>query len=224
MRVSGGCSTRWPRTGLDQNTIVIFASDHGDMLGSQGQFRKQKPWAESLRVPFLVRHPRVKEARTERAPIDAPDLMPTFLGLCGLPIPAAVQGTDFSATILAGKPCGIEQALLALYLPFHEWRYDNGGREYRGLHDARYTYVRALDGPWLLFDNLADPAQLNNLVSDRRYAAQVEALDAALTKRLKAVGNDFLPGAAILKQEGYVLDARGEIAITPSVLPEPYRD
>ncbi len=201
-------------TGLDKNTIVIFASDHGDMLGSQGMFRKQKPWAESLRVPFLVRHPNVKQPRSDTTPIDAPDLMPTFLGLCGLPIPASVQGRDFSGTIVEGKPSGIESALLALYMPFHEWRRDNGGREYRGLHNARFTYVRSLAGSWLLYDNVADPAQLTNLVNDPRYAVAVKKLDAALTKRLHAVGDDFLPGEGILKREGYALNAKGDIAFT----------
>ena len=208
-------------TGLDKNTMVIFTSDHGDMLGSQGLFRKQKPWAESLRVPFLVRHPQVQEPRTDRTPIDAPDLMPTLLSLCGLPVPEAVQGRDFSATILAGKPSGIQSALLALYLPFHEWRYDNGGREYRGLHTARYTYVRSLAGPWLLYDNAADPAQLHNLVNDPRHAARVRAFDAQLTQRLRAVGDDFLPGQEIIRREGYARNAQGDIAIQPSELPEP---
>ncbi|MBZ0286819.1 MAG: sulfatase, partial [Anaerolineae bacterium] len=45
-------------TGLADDTILVFASDHGDMLGSQGNERKQRPWDESIRVPFLVRYPR----------------------------------------------------------------------------------------------------------------------------------------------------------------------
>lgn len=201
-------------TGLDKNTIVIFASDHGDMLGSQGMFRKQRPWAESVRVPFLVRHPQVKHPRVDDTPIDAPDLMPTFLRLCGLPVPTAVQGRDFSATIVEGKPSGIESALLALYTPFHEWRREDGGREYRGLHTAQFTYVRSLAGPWLLYDNVADPAQLHNLVPDPQHAALVRELDAALTKRLGEIGDEFLPGPEIVKREGYALNAKGDIAYT----------
>ena len=44
--------------GLAENTIFVFTSDHGDMLGSQGEVKKQRPWEESIRVPFLLRWPR----------------------------------------------------------------------------------------------------------------------------------------------------------------------
>ncbi|MBN2128371.1 MAG: sulfatase [Sedimentisphaerales bacterium] len=209
-------------TGRDQDTIVVFTSDHGDMLGSQGHFRKQKPWAESIRVPFLVRHPGGAGPGTHDTPIDAPDLMPTLLALCGVPIPEGVQGRDFSRTIQDGSPSGIEDALLALYVPFHEWRYDNGGREYRGLHTTRYTYVRTLTGPWLLFDNADDPSQLRNLIDDPTQATRVAELDARLTARLREVGDSFVSGAEIIRRQNYALNEAGDIAIMPSQLPEPY--
>lgn len=209
-------------TGLDKDTIVIFTSDHGDMLGSQGAFRKQRPWAESARVPFLVRHTQITEPRVEHTPIDAPDMMPTLLSLAGLSVPDSVQGLDFSRTITEGEPCGIEHALLALYSPFHEWWYNNGGRALRGLHDERYTYVRTLDGPWLLYDNHDDPQQMNNLIDNPDCAEQVKALDSALTERLKAVGDDFVSGKEIMKREGYDCHPNGQPKITPSELPEPY--
>ena len=206
-------------TGRDQDTIVVFTSDHGDMLGSQGQFRKQRPWAESNRVPFLVRHPDRADPGTDETPIDAPDLMPTLLTLCGAPVPEGVQGRDFSRTIQDGSPSGIEDALLALYVPFHEWRYDNGGREYRGLHGKRYTYVRTLAGPWLLYDNADDPWQRRNLVADPKHGAQVAELDARLTARLIDVGDDFADGREIVRREKVELNQAGDIAIMPSQLP-----
>ncbi len=208
--------------GLERNTIVIFTSDHGDMLGSHGYFRKQKPWAESIRVPFLVRHPDGACPGTCAAPIDAPDIMPTLLSLCGAPVPDGLQGRDFSATILGGVASPIEDALLALYMPFHEWSYNNGGREFRGLYNGRYTYVRALDGPWLLYNNESDPAQNHNLINDPGHAPLVVKMDARLTSRLKAVGDDFEPGREILRRERYSLDSKGDIAIMSSELPDPY--
>lgn len=210
-------------TGLDRNTIVVFTSDHGDMLGSQGLFRKQKPWAESIRVPLLVRIPGVAPRR-ERAPVDAPDLMPTLLALCGLAVPGSVQGRDFSRTLLHGEPSGIDAALLALYVPFHEWSYDNGGRELRGLYTGDWTYVRTLEGPWLLYDNQQDPAQQHNLIHEPSRAGQVAELDARLTARLHEVGDDFAPGRDIIRREAYRLNEHGDIAYDRGALPEPWPD
>lgn len=208
-------------TGLDRNTIVVFTSDHGDMLGSQGQYRKQKPWAESIRVPFLVRHPHGAGPGVDDTPIDAPDLMPTLLSLCGAPIPDSVQGKDFSSAITGGARVAIDEALLALYLPFHEWRYADGGREYRGLHGRRYTYARTRSGPWLLYDNQADPMQQRNLVAEEDFAGRVALFDARLTARLTAIGDAFLSGPEIIRREGYALDGNGDIAMDPSPRPSP---
>ena len=109
-------------------------------------------------------------------------------------------------------------------MPFHEWRYDNGGREYRGLFDEQFTFVRSLEGPWLLYDNRADPYQLNNLVDDPAYAEQVRTLDGKLSARLEALGDDFASGDEIVRREGYPLGPGGDIALEPSELPEPYED
>jgi arylsulfatase A-like enzyme len=196
-------------TGLEQNTIVVFTSDHGDMLGSQGAFRKQ---------------PHRSGPGKDNTPVDAPDLMPTILSLCDLPVPETVQGTDFSRAVLEGAPVGIHDALLALYVPFHEWRYDNGGREYRGLYNADYTYVRSLEGPWLLYDNSADPQQMRNLIGHPQSEALVDRLDARLSSRLRELGDDFAQGRDIVAREGYTLKPNGDIAILPSDLPQPYSD
>lgn len=213
-------------TGHDKDTIVIFTSDHGDMLHSQGHHRKQRPWAEAIRVPFLVRHPEVSEARCHKDPVDAPDLMPTILSLCGVPVPEAVQGKDFSSTILSGEASSISEALYASYSPFGEWNFHNGGLECRGLHSDKYTYVRTLEGPWLLYDNDADPLQKNNLIAEPACAGIVAEMDAALTKRLELVGDDFVSGREIIAREGIQVYPNNEISydFPQSPLPEPYED
>lgn len=43
--------------GIEEDTIFIYTSDHGEMLYSQGQIRKQRPWEESIRIPFLMKYP-----------------------------------------------------------------------------------------------------------------------------------------------------------------------
>ena len=66
-------------TGLAENTLLVFTADHGDMLGSQGAYKKQRPYDESIRIPLLMHWPKglgVK-ARQLDAPINSEDLMPT---------------------------------------------------------------------------------------------------------------------------------------------------
>lgn len=93
--------------------------------------------------------------------------------------------------------------------PFGEFERRNGGREYRGLRTAHHTYVRDLNGPWLLFDNDADPYQQNNLVDQPTHAALQTELDAQLLRKLKANGDAFLPVAEYIRQRGYIVDANG---------------
>ena len=197
---------------LAEDTVLVFASDHGDMLGSHGTVRKQKPWEESIRVPFLLRYPAKygREPREVDPFLNAHDIMPTLLGVCGLPIPDSVEGRDFSAA-LRGEEVESEGALLACFHPFGEWHRGVGGREYRGIRTAHHTYCRALDGPWLLYDNETDPYQLDNLVDRPDYADAQSELEALLQRELDAIGDDFLPGMEYINRWGYPLDDSGTV-------------
>lgn len=196
--------------GQADNTIVVFASDHGDMLGSHGQERKQRPWNESICVPFLLRVPG-REGQQVDALLNAHDIMPTLLSLCGLPIPETVEGRDFAATLDGGPDPSGGAALLACFHPFGEYARAGGGREYRGIRTHRYTYTRTLDGPWLLYDNQTDLYQLYNLINDPAYAAVQADLDQRLRAMLDAQSDAFLDGMAYIRQWGYPLDATGTV-------------
>ena len=204
------------KLGLDEDTVLVVTSDHGDMLGSQGCSNKQVPWDESVRVPFLLRYPKGlgRAARIIETPIDAPDIMPTLLGLCGFAAPETVEGMDFSGMVHGGEDPGDGAALLACYSPYGQWARDRGGKEYRGVRSARYTFVRDLAGPWLLYDNSADPFQLENLVNRPEHAALQEELDAALSRKLRATGDDFLPGDEYVRRWGYITDEKGTVPYT----------
>lgn len=200
-------------TGLEDNTVLVFTSDHGDMLGSQGAYKKQRPWDEAIRVPFLLRWPQglgVK-ARQLDAPMNAEDLMPTLLGLCGLGIPRPVEGLDYSRYIRGGRNPGDGATMILCASPFGEWVRGGGGKEYRGIRTTRYTYVRDLGGPWLLYDNQLDPYQTNNLANQPRHAKLQAKLNATLTRKLKEHRDEFLPGSSYIKQWGYTVDANGTV-------------
>ena len=199
---------------LSADTVLVFASDHGDMLGSQGLQRKQKPYDESIRVPFLLRYPAKygNEGRSVGPFLNAHDIMPTLLGVCDLPIPESVEGRDVSKELdrPADKRDG---ALLACFHPFGEWNRKNGGIEYRGIRTARYTYSRNLAGPWLLFDNEADPYQQNNLVNRMECFDLQRDLDHQLQAKLDEIGDEFLSGKEYVDRWAYPLDETGTMPI-----------
>lgn len=194
------------RAAAAEDTIFVFWSDHGDMLGCHGHQRKQRPWEESIRVPLLIRYPRGlgEGGRGVPAAIDAPDLMPTLLALAGVAVPDSCEGRDFSPCCRGSGPPPQEAALLGCYHPFGEYYRDcPDAREYRGLRTERYTYCRDRNGPWLLYDNAEDPYQLTNLVGRGDYADIEEDLDRRLLARLAELGDALEPGPVLMKRYGY---------------------
>ena len=99
--------------------------------------------------------------------------------------------------------------------PFHQWHASKGGREYRGVRTERHTYCRDLSGPWLLYDNQADPWQTTNLV-DRPEAAEIQAeLEDLLRRKLARVGDEFRPGIEYVQARGVKLNERGDVPTYP---------
>jgi arylsulfatase A-like enzyme len=199
------------------DTIFVFTSDHGDMLHSQDEVRKQRPWDESIRVPLLIQYPRLlgKAGKRVDAVINSEDLMPTLLGLAGVPVPASVEGKDFIGCLQGGEKLPAGAALLTCPAPFGEWTRGRGGRETRGIRTPRYTYVCTLDGPWLLYDNQNDPYQLDNLVDKPQHAELQAKLDDVLRRRLKETGDQFLTAASYVEKWSYPVDRTGTVRYRP---------
>ena len=202
--------------GITSNTIVVFTADHGDLIGSHGEWNKQQPFDESIRVPLLVRWPKglIAGGTSPDARISSEDIMPTLLGLCGVAIPKTVEGFDYSHCLRSGKNPADNAKLISCPAPFGQWERIRGGREYRGVRTDRYTYVRDLKGPWLLFDDQADPYQTNNLVNAFGVAKSQAELDATLNRKLKEQGDEFLPAADYIKKWGWTVDANGTAPYT----------
>src|SRR5699024_553870 len=154
------------KEGIWNNTIILFTSDHGDLLGSHGAYGKQQPYDESIRVPMLFHYSGKRSIKkgTYPAMISSSDIMPTLLGLAGVKIPGSVEGKDFSSYLHGGTNPKDTLALISCPQPFGNWRRSRGGREFRGIRTPNFTYVRSLKGPWLLFNDEKDPYQMHNLV------------------------------------------------------------
>lgn len=187
-------------TGQDENTIILFTSDHGDMLGSHGMRRKRKPHEESAGIPGLVRWPaRIPAGRTVDTLFSHIDMPATLLGLAGLPVPKNFQGADLSRVALGETTAGPDAVLLQIFVPYNP---DQIATPWRGLITQRYTYARYETAPWVLFDNQADPAQMTNLAQDPAHAALCAELDARLAKLMAEKRDAWSHNSPELVEEG----------------------
>jgi len=201
---------------IEEDTILVFTSDHGDMLFSQGGQKKQQPWDESILVPFLLRYPALlgSEGREIDVPFNTPDVMPTLLGLSGIGVPKSVEGEDFSPILLGRKKGRDKAALISCPAPFGQWSRKRGGREYRGVRTRRYTYARDLNGPWLLYDNHEDPYQMNNLVNRPELAEVQKKMETMLAQKLDETNDEFLPSRDYVRQWKYEVDESETVPYT----------
>lgn len=180
--------------GLREDTIVLFSSDHGDMLGSQGRRLKRKPWEESIRVPGILRYPRLvrKPARTDVF-LSHVDFAPTLLSLCGVRPPSNMQGADLSTFVRTGKRDGAagpnsQEAFFQIFGP-----YEGDGTEgaWRGVRTKRYMYARFEDKPWVLYDLQSDPFERNNLAGKPEAASIQRDLEARIAAWMKRTGDSW---------------------------------
>jgi arylsulfatase A-like enzyme len=151
---------------LQYNTIVVFTSDHGEMMGSHGLMHKGVWYEESLLIPFIMRWPEVIDPGEEEILLSVPDIMPTLLSLMGLRdlIPDGVEGVDHSGIFLSDP---VDKPASALYLTIPP-NFPEGGR--RGVRAIRYTYVieryKGKKEKYILHDNERDPYQMHNIADD----------------------------------------------------------
>ncbi|MBM3958058.1 MAG: sulfatase-like hydrolase/transferase, partial [Gemmatimonadetes bacterium] len=175
--------------GMAEDTIVLFASDHGDMLGSQGLRLKRKPWEESILVPGILRYPRkVRPGRSSDALFSHIDLPPTLLSLCGAPVPSAMQGADLSAHILGGSGQPPDSAFFQIFGPFQGGGVTEG---WRGVRTGRYMYARHQSKPWVLYDLQKDPYELENLINDPAAASILQDMDKRLQAWMNQTGDSW---------------------------------
>lgn len=204
---------------LYDNSIIIFTSDHGEMMGSHGVRPKEKQmaWDEAIKVPFLIHIPDMEEKNKGKevfAPINTPDILPTMLSLAQIKIPETIEGEDLAPMV---KNPGRQKDRAALFMSVFPFATTNF-TEYRGIRTAQYTYVKTPDEATMLFDNLADPYQMNNLVNKPESKKIQDKLENMLLEKLKDIGDqDFKYGQYYLDKWGYDL---GESRSVPySVIP-----
>jgi len=159
------------------NTIIIFSSDHGEMLGSHGKQGKNQMELESLAIPFIVHWPKKLTPNTTDLLISVPDVLPTLMGLSGLgnSIPKSIQGKDYSS-FLKGEKSNVKKPKASLLMLGNS----------RGVLTNRYTLVindkkgkKSLDTSEssYLYDNIQDPYQLNKIALDELSSVSKDLLN-----------------------------------------------
>ena len=190
----GEISDTVKEAGIDKNTIVIFSSDHGDMLFSQNRGWKGKPWRESVGIPLIMKLPgKIPAGKVTNKPISMVDLMPTILSLAGVDFPAEVEGIDLSEFVCGNENSARESVFINFPCIPKFFSYD----EWRGVVTESYTYVRLRDKPWLLYDDNNDPFQLKNLVNIYDYEKIQNDLENKLSEWMKKTNDKFETSEAI---------------------------
>lgn len=163
--------------GLDQNTIVVFTSDHGEMMCSQYvDEAKNLPYAEAMNVPFLIRYPNKIRPRVENLMLSTPDIMPTMLGLANLQnhIPETVQGTNYARIMTEAEHNDLKAPQSALYIQNGDGDKDKDGKvisyfaKGRGIKTQTHTLALFISKDkklikTIFIDDTKDPFQQNNL-------------------------------------------------------------
>jgi len=191
------------RLDLDDRTLVVFTSDHGDMLGSQGMEKKEQPWDESIRIPLLMRcPPLLPSAKRTQVLTGIMDVAPTVLDLLQLQVPPSMQGRTLFPFLKGRKRSRPRSLPIGIYVPVDQ-AVAQGIPEWRGVRTERYTYARKLDGkPWLLFDNAKDPFQQRNLAGDPAAQRLIRSLETQLRKWLQLLDDPFLPWPEMIRRAG----------------------
>lgn len=178
--------------GMTDDTIVVYTSDHGEMMGSHGHMAKQMPHEESCRVPFFVRVPGAKAHAGSSDDLFASiDIYPTLCGLAGISIPRHCSGKDFSGFMRGSSQSPAPEMVFLMNEKGPDNRQEVNVPTYRGVRTKTHTYAVQLDGRWFLYDNVADPYQRKNLVKDPANKALIEKLEKALIAWSKSTGDAF---------------------------------
>lgn len=200
--------------GLFENTIVVFTSDHGDMLGNQNQFFKSQPWRESVGIPLLMRWPgHIPAGRVTDGPISHIELTASLIAMTGTTIPADMEGDDLSAFILGDESAAPD----SVFINFAPVVHIIPSPPFRRVVTRTHTYAESPEGPWLLYDDKADPFQKHNLISwaNRDYP-DIVALSQVLHDKLA----DWLAHTNDLFEDGDVINDKYQPVHVGGVLPQ----
>lgn len=169
------------RSGLAENTIVVYSSDQGFFLGEHGWYDKRFMYEPSLRMPFVVRWPGVVQAGKRNSQLaQNVDFAPTFLEAAGVERPGYLQGHSLVPWLRGETPSEWRDSV---YYEYYE-RGAHNVQPHRGLRGERYKLIHfhELD-QWEFYDLREDPDELRNSIDEARVASIVEEMKRDLERQ-----------------------------------------
>jgi len=176
---------------ITNDTFIIFASDHGELLGDHHLFRKTTPFEGSAKVPFIIKPPR-QTTFTPGSKCDQPvthmDILPTLLEEAGIDIPASVEGKSLSEAI-RGTEINGRTFIHGEHAP--KWQYVTDGKE---------KFIWQSDsGREMFFDLTNDPQELHELSDNNEYKERISLWRERLVRTLMSRPEDGLVEDGALK-------------------------
>jgi arylsulfatase A-like enzyme len=189
------------RRGLADDTVILYTSDNGYFMGEHGWYDKRFVYEPSLRVPLMVRYPRLQaRGQVDSHFVQNIDFAPTILDFAGVKAPAEMQGRSLRP-LLEGRPPGDwRQSVYYAYFE-NSWKLAGKGREalsdpsfafftahrvspHRGVRTARHKLIEyyAEGDYWELFDLEKDANELRNVYGEKAYAGVTKDLKAELMR------------------------------------------
>ena len=175
--------------GLEENTIVIYASDQGFFLGEHGFFDKRFMYEESLKMPFVIRYPdKIKPGTIVDDIVSNIDFAPTLLDMAGVAAPEQVQGKSFFSN-LKGETS--EDWRQSMYYHYYEYPYYHRVQPHYGIRNQRYKLIHFYYDVdvWELYDLKNDPNEMKNLIHSKSYTILIKQLKKELYKLKENYGN-----------------------------------
>jgi choline-sulfatase len=180
------------KKGLYDNTLILFVSDHGDMLGDHHLWRKTYAYEGSAHVPFILKWPRNFQAAIDRGsvlanPVELRDILPTFLDAAGVTVPPALDGKSL-LTLLRNKTAEWRD-----YIDLEHAYVYAGSPNWTGLTDGVWKYIYdARDGSEQLFNLHHDPYERFDLSTQSAYAAALALWRERMADHLSERGPAFV--------------------------------
>ena len=174
---------------MEENTIVIYASDQGFFLGEHGFFDKRFMYEESLKMPFVIRYPgKIKPGIVVDDIVSNIDFAPTLLDMAGITIPEQVQGKSFFNNL---KGENSEDWRQSMYYHYYEYPYYHRVQPHYGIRNKRYKLIHFYYNidVWELYDLKNDPNEMRNLINIEANSELIKELKKELYKLKENYGN-----------------------------------